>query len=76
MKYYIVIFLAHLSFILYSQDRQAVKYGKTITVSDLKEHLYVIASDSMEGRETGEIGQKKAAKYIADYFENIGLAKL
>ncbi len=30
----------------------------------LKKHLKVLASDSLRGRETGKIGQKKAARYI------------
>jgi hypothetical protein len=32
-----------------------------ITATDLKTHLYIVAADSMEGRETG-LGQKKAGK--------------
>ena len=34
------------------------KYINTITAEELKKHLYVVASDEMEGRETGSIGQK------------------
>ena len=45
----------------------------TITVSDLKNHLTTIASAEFEGRETGTEGQKKAANYIAKYFEQLGL---
>ena len=44
------------------------KYMKTITVQELKDHLYTIASDEYEGRETGTLGQKKAADYIARHF--------
>ena len=50
-----------------------VKYAETITKEDISRHLHVIAADSMEGRKTGEIGQKKAAKYISEHFKNIGL---
>jgi hypothetical protein len=47
------------------------KYMKTITPEDLKKHLYIIAADSMEGRETGSVGQKKAGKYlISEYQKN------
>jgi hypothetical protein len=46
----------------------AVKYANTITVQDLSKHLHIIASDSLEGRETGERGQKMAADYIASSF--------
>lgn len=47
------------------------KYMKTITAEDLKKHLYIIAADSMEGRETGSAGQKKAGRYlISEYQKN------
>lgn len=35
------------------------KYMNTITADDLKTHLYIVASDEMQGRNTGEEGQKK-----------------
>lgn len=55
-----------------AQDKQALKYAKTITEKDLKERLTVLASDEYEGRETGKKGQKMAAKYIADHFKQFG----
>lgn len=59
---------------VYSQkDSLAVSYGETITSKELKDHLMIIASDEFEGRETGMAGQKKAAQYIANYFESIGI---
>jgi hypothetical protein len=36
------------------------KYSETITPNDLKEHLFIYASDEFEGRNTGEPGQKKS----------------
>lgn len=45
-----------------------VDYESFITAEELKEHLFIIAADEMEGRMTGEPGQKKAAKYIRDFF--------
>lgn len=57
---------------LFAQDKQAVKYAKTITQADLKARLSVLASDEYEGRETGMKGQKMAAKYIADHFKSLG----
>ena len=42
-----------------SQLQKAKKFAKTITADDLKEYLYVYASDEFEGRNTGEAGQKK-----------------
>lgn len=49
------------------------KYMQTITVDELEDHLYTIASDTYEGRETGTLGQKKAADYIARHFMKNGL---
>lgn len=46
----------------------ATTFANTITAEDLKEHLYVIASDEFEGRETGEPGQKKAAEYLRNFY--------
>lgn len=51
----------------------SIEFAKSIVQADLKKHLLVIAADSMEGRYTGSVGQKKAAKYIANHFKNIGL---
>lgn len=48
-------------------------YAKTITVADLRKHLFIIAGAEMEGRETATPGQKKAAAYIEQQFKNIGL---
>ncbi|MEM7105300.1 MAG: M28 family peptidase [Bacteroidota bacterium] len=45
----------------------------TILAEDMKEHVYILASDIMEGRETGKPGQKKAATYIARQFESYGI---
>ncbi|NBA88231.1 M28 family peptidase [Emticicia sp. CRIBPO] len=48
-------------------------YSSTISEEDLKKHLTYIASDELQGRDTGSEGQKKAAKYIADHFQKLGL---
>ncbi|HNU42386.1 MAG: peptidase M28 [Bacteroidetes bacterium OLB12] len=55
------------------QNPTAVKYAATITEKNLKEDLTIIASDALEGRETGKRGQKMAAAFIAAYFQELGL---
>ncbi len=45
-------------------------YIKTITADNLKTHLTVIASDEMEGRETGSVGQKKAGQYLINQYKS------
>jgi len=57
-----------------AQDATALKYASTITAQDLERHLRYIASEELQGRDTGSEGQKKAASYIADHFKNLGLA--
>jgi hypothetical protein len=56
-----------------AQDTQAVKYASTITVADLERHLTYLASDELEGRDTGAKGQKLAADYLADFYKGLGL---
>lgn len=55
------------------KDKNAVKAAATITVEDLKKHLYIIASKEMEGRETPSPGLEKAADYIEAQFKSLGL---
>lgn len=54
-------------------DSLALRYAGEIKAEDLKEHLYIIASDEYEGRETGKKGQKMAAEYIANHFSSLGV---
>lgn len=52
-----------------SKNVDPTPYMKTITAEDLKKHLYIIAADSMEGRETGSVGQKKAGRYLISQYQ-------
>jgi hypothetical protein len=72
-KILIVAALSCLTVLAYSQDKKAKKYAKTITAEDLRSYLSVLASDSLEGRDTGSPGQKKAARFIAGLFKEMGL---
>lgn len=47
-----------------------------VTPEMLRPHLRFLASDELEGRETGERGQHVAARYIAAMFERYGLTPL
>lgn len=44
-----------------------------ITAADLRTRLFLIADDSMGGREPGGLGDYKAADYIAAEFKRLGL---
>ena len=63
-----------LSMSVNGQQEVAKKYGEQITGDDLKEYLSILASDALEGRETGTRGQKMAAAFIAAHFQELGLA--
>jgi hypothetical protein len=49
------------------------KYMETITPAELKTHLTIIASDDMEGRDTGSKGQKKAGQYLISQYQKDGI---
>ena len=54
---------------------EAKAYSNLMSEASLRSYLSALAADSMEGRETGSFGQKKAARYIATQFAVLGLAK-
>ncbi|MBT8218945.1 MAG: M28 family peptidase, partial [Bacteroidia bacterium] len=49
------------------------KYMNTISPEELKERLYVFASNDFEGRRTGTRGQKRAAEFLSNFYFNNGL---
>ncbi len=54
-----------------SDKTPIVSYAQSITANELKEHLYIFASDEFEGRDTGEPGQKKAAEYLKEQYKKM-----
>ena len=68
------LLLLCVSLVIFSCKKEAtqeniIEYADTITQDELKDHLYIYASDEFEGRETGEPGQKKAIEYIKKQYE-------
>ena len=57
----------------WSETSPKLKYANSIIVEDLQKHISVLAGDSLQGRETGQPGQKMAANYIANFFKEIGI---
>ncbi len=47
-----------------------------ITAAELRDHVKVLASDSLEGRKAGSAGADKAARYIASEFKLDGLTPM
>ena len=63
MKKTLLIFLLTPCFIL----------AQTISEKYVKQHIYTLSNDSMQGRKAGTDGIEKAAKYIESEFKRIGL---
>ena len=47
--------------------------AQTISEKFVKQHIYTLSNDSMQGRKAGTEGIEKAAKYIESEFKRIGL---
>ena len=47
--------------------------AQTISEKYVKQHIYTLSNDSMQGRKAGTEGIEKAAKYIESEFKRIGL---
>ncbi|WP_432671506.1 M28 family metallopeptidase [Flavobacterium sp. SM2513] len=50
------------------------KYLNTITAAELSKHLYIVAADSMQGRDTGSEGQKKAGRYLISEYKKMQIS--
>lgn len=75
MKKLLILFLLASTLSCTSQksgvsDVPPTNYINTISATDLKTHLYIVASDEMGGRETGSLGQKKAGDYLINQYKN------
>lgn len=57
-----------------TDTEQLLGFQKEITVKYLKPRLTAFAHDSMKGRETGTPTEKKAADFLAEEYEQLGLA--
>ncbi len=55
------------------ESADPMEYANSITPGELKEHLFTFASDDFEGRETGEPGQKKAAAYLKQQYQEMDI---
>lgn len=71
MKYHLLFIFCTVSILLNAQ--QTEKYSNYINVEDLKTHISTLASDDYLGRETGKEGQKMAARYIKQVYNELGV---
>ena len=72
-KLILVLGLFPASLVFAQKKANPQKIAASITEEDLKKHLYIIAGEEMEGRETATEGQRKAAAYIEQHFRSLGL---
>lgn len=57
-------------------DSTALEYADAISRDSIRSYLTVLASDSLEGRETGKPGQKKAGRFIRSKMIEFGLDRV
>jgi len=60
--------------VISKDNSDPTKYLNLISEKNLKTMLYVVASDEMEGRETGSKGQKKAGVYMIEQYKKNGVS--
>lgn len=75
IKYVLPIWAILIAFNCHAQ-KTPLEFAKQIKLENIKKHTYTLASLEMQGRNTGEQGQKDAAKYISNYFRENGLDSL
>jgi hypothetical protein len=68
-----LIFAGSVFFCFAQKKTDPVLFGSSIKSENLRKHLFQIAGPAFEGRETATPGQQKAAAYIEDYFQSLGL---
>ncbi len=73
MRKLLVLFLSFVTVIAVAQGIDANTAAKAITAAGLKEHLSIIASAEMQGRENGTEGERKAAAYLTSQYKKFKL---
>lgn len=75
MQNMFTIFLTVLCTGLFAQ-KEANTYVNFINAQTARQHLEYLAGEELEGRETGKVGQKKAAVYLSQQFNSYGLPQV
>jgi Zn-dependent M28 family amino/carboxypeptidase len=75
MKSLIIALLVSPAFLLAQVSKNSTDFAESITAKELKEHLYVYASDYFQGRETGTIGQKRAIDFLQNFYSTHKIAE-
>lgn len=72
MHYQFILFLSLISFSLIGQKNPNT-YVNYINPQSARTHLEYLAGEELEGREAGQVGQKKAAVYLSQQFNSFGI---
>jgi hypothetical protein len=54
----------------------SMTFGQRFQATDVRNHINFLASDELEGRGTGSLGEIRAANYISGLFKELGLKPL
>jgi len=75
MKKLYLLSLFYLCFTLLSAQKNIISKGaESITIAELRDHMFYLASDELEGRKTGLAGYDKAAEYVVTQLRQAGLS--
>tara|TARA_B100000767_G_C19768629_1_gene538831 strand:+ start:2853 stop:3839 length:987 start_codon:yes stop_codon:yes gene_type:complete len=69
---YLIIFLFY-GILGFAQNTDFEQYSSSIQSEDLRQLLYVYASDFFQGRETGTIGQQRAVTFLKEFYVTRGI---
>ena len=72
---FILTLLIFLPFIIFAQNEQQ-NNTCNITIEELKDHMYYLASDALKDRFPGEDGYQKAVEYVVSQFKQSSLKPL
>ncbi len=72
MRKITLLFISFL-FVGFNAISQLSTFDDTKVLANLKAHITYLASNKLEGRETGKKGEELASKYIIEQFKKLGL---
>jgi hypothetical protein len=69
-----LLLLVLISNLMSAQENTKSEGSESITISELRDHIYYLSSDELEGRLPGTAGYDKAAQYAVTQFRQAGLS--
>jgi len=75
-KLNLLLFVGLLSSSLLAQENSISMGEATITIDELRDHIYYLASDELEGRFPGTPGFNKSLEYVITQFRQAGLTPI